>query len=42
MELAKYGPLYSKVNNVFCLSLLCLLDSSYGSIPARARSDRNV
>ena len=34
--------LYSKVNNVFCLSLLGLLDSSYGSIPARARSDRNV
>eukprot|EP01047_Picozoa_sp_COSAG01_P052412 COSAG01_NODE_5511_length_4210_cov_69.237898_1_plen_38_part_10 len=33
--------LYSKVNNVFCLSLLGLLDSSYGSIPARARSDRN-
>ena len=33
---------YSKVNNVFCLSLLGLLDSSYGSIPARARSDRNV
>jgi hypothetical protein len=36
------GGLYSKVNNVFCLSLLGLLDSSYGSIPARARSDRNV
>ena len=35
------GP-YSKVNNVFCLSLLCLLDRSYGSIPSRARSDRNV
>ena len=35
-------PPYSKVNNVFCLSLLGLLDSSYGSIPARARSDRNV
>ena len=34
--------LYSKVNNVICLSLLGLLDSSYGSIPARARSDRNV
>ena len=33
---------YSKVNNVFCLSLLCLLDRSYGSIPSRARSDRNV
>ena len=33
---------FSKVNNVFCLSLLGLLDSSYGSIPARARSDRNV
>eukprot|EP01047_Picozoa_sp_COSAG01_P075681 COSAG01_NODE_13043_length_1644_cov_27.174110_2_plen_60_part_00 len=33
---------YLKVNNVFCLSLLCLLDRSYGSISSRALSDRNV
>jgi hypothetical protein len=33
---------YSKVNNVFCLSLLGLLDSNYGPVPSRALSDRNV